>query len=106
MERRVSGKGYCADGARSPQIAPPGEQGATVATDPPGPAETGSGQTTSPAVSDPLPEAFGLARGAADAGLGLKLLGGLAVRVVCPNFPPRLRLDQDIHFGCLSKCRK
>jgi len=55
---------------------------------------------------DPLPEALTLARGAVDAGLGLKLLGGLAVRVLCPDFPPRLRRDQDIDFACLSKGRK
>jgi hypothetical protein len=47
-----------------------------------------------------------LARGAASAGLGLKLLGGLAVRVICPAFPPRLRQGQDIDFACLSKGRK
>jgi hypothetical protein len=57
-------------------------------------------------VHDPLPEALVLARGAAGAGLGLKLLGGLAVRVICPDFPPRLRRDQDIDFACLSKGRK
>ena len=57
-------------------------------------------------ADDPLPEALGLARGAADASLGLKLLGGLAVRVLCPEFPPRLRRDQDIDFACLSKERK
>ena len=72
-----------------------------MGTDTPGQAEA-----TTAAVSDPLPEAFGLARGAAEAGLGLKLLGGLAVRVICPNFPPRLRRDQDIDFACLSKGRK
>jgi hypothetical protein len=55
---------------------------------------------------DPLPEALGLARGAAEASLGLKLLGGLAVRVLCPEFPPRLRRDQDIDFACVSKQRK
>ncbi len=55
---------------------------------------------------DPLPEALGLARAAAEAGLGLKLLGGLGVRVLCPDFPPRLRRDQDIDFACLSKERK
>ena len=55
---------------------------------------------------DPLPEALALARGAVDAGLGLKLLGGLAVRVICPDFPPRLRRDQDIDFACMSKARK
>jgi hypothetical protein len=72
-----------------------------VGADPPGQAESATA-----AVSDPLPEAFGLARGAADSGLGLKLLGGLAVRVICPGFPPRLRRDQDMDFACLSKGRK
>jgi hypothetical protein len=64
-----------------------------------------AGQGTSPA-DDPLPEAMRLAQGAADAGLGLKLLGGLAVRVICPGFPPRLRAGQDMDFACLSKGRK
>jgi hypothetical protein len=57
-------------------------------------------------ADDPLPEAIVLAQGAAAAGLGLKLLGGLAVRVICPAFPPRLRQGQDIDFACLSKGRK
>ena len=61
---------------------------------------------TSASAHDPLPEALELARGAAGAGLGLKLLGGLAVRVLCPDFPPRLRRDQDIDYACLSKERK
>jgi hypothetical protein len=55
--------------------------------------------------TDPLPEARSLAEGAARAGIGLKLLGGLAVRVLCPDYPPRLRRDQDIDFACLSKQR-
>jgi len=57
-------------------------------------------------ANDPLPEAVTLAQGAADAGLGLKLLGGLAVRVLCPAFPPRQRAGQDMDFACLSKGRK
>jgi hypothetical protein len=57
-------------------------------------------------ADDPLPEALGLARGAADASLGLKLLGGLAVRVLCPQFPPRQRSGQDIDFACVAKERK
>ncbi|HEV2372007.1 MAG TPA: hypothetical protein VGS19_07555 [Streptosporangiaceae bacterium] len=63
---------------------------------------------TAPAApgDDPLDEAVALARGAADAGLGLKLLGGLAVRVLCPDFPPRLRAGQDMDFACLSKKRR
>jgi hypothetical protein len=66
----------------------------------PGPADTAA------QAHDPLPEATSLAQGATAAGLGLKLLGGLGVRVVCPDFPPRLRRDQDIDFACLSKGRK
>jgi hypothetical protein len=56
-------------------------------------------------VTDPLPEAVSLARSAADAGIPLKLLGGLGIRVLCPDFPPRLRAGQDIDFACLSKGR-
>ena len=43
---------------------------------------------------DPLPEAVALVEGAARAGLRLRLLGGLGVRVLCPGFPPRLRAGQ------------
>jgi hypothetical protein len=57
-------------------------------------------------VDDPLVEARRLAEGASQAGIPLRLLGGLAVRVLCPDFPPRLRRDQDIDFGCLSKGRQ
>jgi len=55
---------------------------------------------------DPLTDAMTIARGAAEAGVGLKLLGGLAVRVITPDYPPRLRRDQDMDFACLSKERK
>ena len=55
---------------------------------------------------DPLTDAMRIAHGAVEAGVGLKLLGGLGVRVVCPDYPPRLRRDQDIDFACLSKERK
>jgi hypothetical protein len=57
-------------------------------------------------ADDALPEAIALAQGAAEAGVGLKLLGGLAVRVLVPGLPPRIRAGQDIDFGCLSKGRK
>ena len=43
------------------------------------------------AADDPLPEAIALVQGAAGAGLALRLLGGLGVRALCPDFPPRLR---------------
>jgi hypothetical protein len=75
------------------------EEGAVASENPAQAAQAGP-------ADDPLPEAIALARGAADAGLGLKLLGGLAVRVLCPEFPPRLRAGQDMDFACLSKGRK
>jgi hypothetical protein len=65
----------------------------------------GAAGAPSPA-DDPLPEALALSRGAAETALGLKLLGGLAVRVLCPEFPPRLRAGQDIDFACVAKERK
>jgi hypothetical protein len=58
------------------------------------------------AASDALPEAIFLVRGAADAGHRLKILGGLGVRVLCPDFPPRLRAGQDIDLACLGKTRR
>jgi hypothetical protein len=64
------------------------------------------GQSPQAVADDPLPEAIALAEAAAKAGVGLKLLGGLAVRVLTPGLPPRLRAGQDMDFACLSKGRK
>ena len=55
---------------------------------------------------DPLPEAVALVEGAATAGLPLRLLGGLGVRVLCPDFPPRQRAGQDIDLACHGKGRR
>jgi hypothetical protein len=68
-------------------------------TTPNGPAEGG-------VAGDPLPEAVALVQGAAGAGYRLKILGGLGVRVLCPDFPPRLRPGQDIDLACLGKTRR
>jgi len=57
-------------------------------------------------ADDPLVEARVLVEAASAAKLPLRLIGGLAVRVLCPAFPPRLRRDQDIDFACLGKERK
>ena len=64
------------------------------------------GQSPQAVADDPLPEALALAQSAEKAGVGLKLLGGLAVRVLTPDLPPRLRAGQDMDFACLSKGRK
>jgi hypothetical protein len=55
---------------------------------------------------DPLPEAVTLVAGATSAGLRLRLLGGLGVRVLCPDFPPRLRPGQDMDLACAGKGRR
>src|SRR5260370_10588526 len=55
---------------------------------------------------DPLTDAIRITRGAVEAGVGLKLLGGLGVRVVCPDYPPRLRRGPDNHFALPSHERK
>jgi hypothetical protein len=57
-------------------------------------------------VDDPLHEAVALVEGATSAGLKLRLLGGLGVRVLCPDFPPRLRPGQDMDLACISKGRR
>jgi hypothetical protein len=58
------------------------------------------------AADDPLPEATGLVQGATGAGLPLRLLGGLGVRVLCPGFPPRLRAGQDMDLATTGKARR
>jgi hypothetical protein len=55
---------------------------------------------------DPLPEAVTLVEGATRAGLRLRLLGGLGIRVLCPDFPPRLRAGQDMDLACAGKGRR
>jgi hypothetical protein len=58
------------------------------------------------AAADPLPEALQLVQALGQASLNLKILGGLGVRVLCPDFPPRQRAGQDIDFACLGKTRR
>jgi hypothetical protein len=68
--------------------------------------EVQPGHSPEAVADDALPEAVALAQNAGTAGVGLKLLGGLAVRVLTPDLPPRLRPGQDMDFACLSKGRK
>jgi hypothetical protein len=58
------------------------------------------------ASGDPLPEALQIVHTVTQAGPPLKILGGLGVRVLCPDFPPRQRAGQDIDFACLGKTRR
>jgi hypothetical protein len=58
------------------------------------------------AYGDPLPEALQIVREAGKQSLAVKILGGLGVRVLCPDFPPRQRAGQDIDLACLGKTRR
>lgn len=57
-------------------------------------------------AADPLTEALPIVAGAAAAGAPVRLIGGVAVRVLCPSFPARVRRDQDFDLVCLGKQRK
>lgn len=58
-----------------------------------------------PADTDPLDEALDLVARAEHAGIPLRLIGGLAVRVLCPEFPPRTRNRQDLDLASTSSAR-
>jgi hypothetical protein len=51
---------------------------------------------------DAYGESVEVVRRANGRGLPLKLLGGQAVRVLCPEYPHRARNDQDMDFACVS----
>ncbi len=58
-----------------------------------------------PADADVLSEALGLIEGARTEEVPLRLVGGLAVRVLCPSFPPRMRDRQDLDLASVSSVR-
>lgn len=53
-------------------------------------------------VPDTFDESVRVVRAANERGIPLKLLGGQAVRLLCPMFPHRARKDQDMDFACVS----
>src|ERR1700730_2747862 len=56
---------------------------------------------------DAMSEALALVTAAADAGITARLLGGMAVRVLCPDYPPRPTSGiQDIDLATVSQSRK
>lgn len=58
-------------------------------------------------MSDPtFEEAVRVVREASERGIPLKLFGGQAVRLVCPEFPHRARIDQDMDFASVSAARR
>jgi len=54
---------------------------------------------------DPLDEGLELIRAGDASGVPLRLVGGLAVRVLCPDFPPRTRAGQDLDLASVSRTR-
>jgi hypothetical protein len=57
------------------------------------------------AGDDVLPGALRLIEGATAEGVPLRLVGGLAVRVLCPDFPPRVRENQDLDLASVASAR-
>jgi hypothetical protein len=55
---------------------------------------------------DLLGEARRLVDVAAERGLVLRMLGGLAIGMLCPELPPRTRAGQDLDFGSRSSDRQ
>jgi hypothetical protein len=55
--------------------------------------------------ADPLETASALVRDAAERGIPVRLVGGLAVRALCPAFPPRVRTGQDLDLASVSSAR-
>lgn len=56
-----------------------------------------------PNSPDPLPRATALVERAAEADVCLRIIGGLAVRALCPAAPPRSVDGQDLDLGSRSK---
>jgi hypothetical protein len=56
--------------------------------------------------ADPFEASVGVVREANTRGIPLKLLGGQAVRLLCPLFPNRARDDQDMDFACISSKKR
>jgi hypothetical protein len=64
------------------------------------------GATGSAGSNDALAEALSIVRGASERGIAVRLVGGLAVRVLCPDLPPRHRDAQDLDFVSVSPARQ
>ncbi len=57
-------------------------------------------------VRDAFEESIEVVRAANARGIPLKLIGGQAVRLLCPLFPHRAREDQDMDFACVSSKKR
>jgi hypothetical protein len=57
------------------------------------------------ARGEPLDRALALITAASREGVPVRLIGGLAVRYLCPTFPPRTRDDQDVDLASVAGAR-
>ena len=57
-------------------------------------------------VRDAFDESVQVVRAANAKGIPLKLLGGQAIRLLCPLYPHRARDDQDMDFACVSSRKR
>jgi hypothetical protein len=64
--------------------------------------DTGSAGAESQPAEDALDEALAIVRGASERGIPVRLVGGLAVRVLTPDFPPRVRDALDLVLASVS----
>ncbi len=55
---------------------------------------------------DAFADSVDVVRAANAQGIPLKLIGGQAVRLLCPSFPHRARDDQDMDFACVSSKKR
>lgn len=56
-------------------------------------------------VGEPLDQAIDVIGVASRDGIPVRLLGGLAVRYLCPSFPPRRSEGQDVDLASVSRAR-
>lgn len=57
-------------------------------------------------AAEPFDESVAVVREANERGIPLKLIGGQAVRLLCPLFPHRARVDQDMDFASVSSAKR
>jgi hypothetical protein len=67
-------------------------------------------EAKAPSTPDEAPEMLAEGRRlidlARERGIVLRLLGGLAIRLLTPDLPPRTRVGQDLDFGSVKSSRK
>src|SRR5438876_10400143 len=61
---------------------------------------------SAPLDTEAFEQSVAVVRQANERGVPLKLLGGQAVRLLCPLYPHRARVDQDMDFASVSTAKR